>query len=567
MEISGPIRTDVLIVGGGAAGCRAALAAAEAGANVILADKGVVSRSGITITAGGGIQAPFHPDDSEELFFRDMVQYGYFLGDQSLARVVAADAKARVQDLEAYGVAFRKNDDGSLLQFRMPGQSVPRNVRLAHEGFGMISALRRAVLRTDVSLLEDFAILDLLQSADGAMAGALGLDLKSDQLVHVAAGAVVLATGGYETLWKVTDCPSDATGDGLMAAYRAGAALVDLEMLLFYPSVVIWPPAARGSFVHYEWLEEWACDGELRDARGNAVLPKPLPVRDVSMRLMWQALEEGRGSAHGGLLWDVTGSPKGTEAVDAFLQGQQYRYLRNKLDLDPTHTPIEVSPGAHYQLGGIRIDPRARTSVPGLYAVPEVAGNFEGANRLSGSALAGTQVFAAVAGREAVAWATTAGGAEAAEGRIERSRRRVEHFVTRKADPAPASSVRDRLCEAVWTHLGLRRSSSGLSSLRSELQVLREDLDRVQAEPVGSFNQALLEALELENMLDLANLTAGAADLRRESRGHHYRVDYPERDDANWLRHTRVRLADGQSLFDSIPVDHAYLSPPAVGGD
>jgi succinate dehydrogenase/fumarate reductase flavoprotein subunit len=382
---------------------------------------------------------------------------------------------------------------------------------------------------------------------------------------------VVLCTGGYEALWKVTDCPADATGDGLMAAYRAGAELVDLEMLLFYPSVVIWPPAARGSFVHYEWLEEWACDGEVRDARGNAVLPKPLPVRDVAMRLMWDAIQEGRGTEHGGLLWDVTRSPKGTEAVDAFLQGQQYRYLRNKLDLDPTHKPIEVSPGAHYQLGGIRIDPDASTSVPGLYAVPEVAGNFEGANRLSGSALAGTQVFAVVAAREAAAWAAGVGAARvghaaAAEGHLERSTQRVQRFLDRKKAPRTGRSIQARMTRAVWDQLGLERSAAGLRSLRDELAALKEDLCHLQVAPVGSFNQALLEALELENMLELAELAAGAADLRQESRGHHYRSDYPEPDDAKWLRHTRVQLVDGSARFDTVPVDHSYLSPAGGRG-
>jgi succinate dehydrogenase/fumarate reductase flavoprotein subunit len=566
LNIATDIVTDVLIVGGGAAGCRAALAAVEMGARVTLLDKGAVSRSGITITAGGGIQAPFHPDDSEELFFQDVWRYGYLLGDQNLIYVLVQDARARVEDLERYGVAFRKQADGSWLQFQMPGQSLPRNVRLAHEGFGLMAALRRAVLRTEIGLVEDCAIIELLQTDEQAVVGAVALDLKSNQLVRIRAGAVVIATGGYETLWKVTDCPADATGEGLMLAYRAGAKLVDLEMVLFYPSVVIWPPAAQGSFVHYEWLGEWACNGEIRGADGASILPKPLPVRDVAMRTMWEAIEAGCGTPHGGLWWDVSRSPKGRQAVDAFLQGQQYRYMRDKLGFDPSTEMIEVAPGAHYQLGGIHIDERCATGVTGLYAVPEAAGNFEGANRLSGSALAGTQVFGTIAGREAARWSASVSGAPADRQTLQRVQRCIARFLEPKPRPASLAGIRRQLTEAVWQHLGLRRSAQGLEVLEAKIEALRHALDSVVVHPVGTFNQALLEAIELDGMLDLAALTARAALMRTESRGHHFRTDFPERDDHHWLCHTALQLADGVARSYTVPVDESVNPRPAEIG-
>jgi succinate dehydrogenase/fumarate reductase flavoprotein subunit len=560
MEIASHSGTEVLIIGGGAAGCRAALAAAATGAAVTLVDKGVVSRSGITITAGGGIQAPFRAGDSEDLFLQDVLSYGYSLADRNLARVLVRDARARVEDLERLGVRFRKDADGDWLQFQMPGQSVPRNVRLAHEGYGLMLGLRKAVLESPVQLLEDFAILELLRSPDGIVTGALGLNLRRNELVTVPAPAVVIATGGYESLWKVTDCPADATGEGLMMAYRAGAALVDLEMVLFYPSVVIWPPAARGSFVHYEWLGEWACDGELRDVEGEPVLPKPLPVRDVAMRLIWRAIEEGRGTERGGLWWDVTNSPKGAEAVDRFLQGQQYRYLRGKLGLDPSTTPIEVAPGAHYQLGGIYIDEDCQTGVPGLFAVPEAAGNLEGANRLSGSALTSTQVFGAIAGQEAALWSQQAGLGVWDDGPVEAALTRFNRFMEAKDSPVQASILKGRLRDAVWRHLGIERTGSGLEALREEIDELRTLLDDVQVPGAGCFNQALLEAIELENMVELADLVAQSAHLRAESRGHHYRADFPARDDSRWLCHTRHRRVRGKDELDTVPVRDLDLS-------
>jgi succinate dehydrogenase/fumarate reductase flavoprotein subunit len=548
------VTADVLVIGGGAAGARAALAASEAGSDVILVSKGPISRSGITITAGGGIQAPFHPDDSEQLFFDDVVEYGYRLGDRDLIEVLVSRACDRILDLERYGVAFRKNPDGSRLQFQMPGQSAPRNVRLAQEGFGMMAALRNALLQSSVRVLEDIAVIDLTMSGDRQVAGAVALDLKNGVLMQIHSAAVVIATGGCEALWSVTDCPTDATGDGLMIGFRAGSELIDLEMILFYPSVLVYPPAARGAFVHYEWLGDWACDGEIRDASGEPVLPKPLPVRDVAMRIMGEAIADGRGTPHRGLWWDVTQSPKGYDAVDAFLQGQHYRYLREKIGVDPSREKLEVAPGAHYQLGGIRIDRQGATGVVGLYAVPEAAGNYEGANRLSGSALTGTQVFGEIAGSAAAALAARAPRPEATETSVRAAFDRVARRVDRKATPVSLASARQHLRESVSRHLGLHRDADGLGTLQEEIDALRAELASACVRPAGVYNQALLEILELENMLELASLIGRAAQLREESRGHHFRTDFPSRDDSNWLRHTVLAGEGDDVCHETVPV-------------
>lgn len=548
-------RTGVLIIGGGAAGVRAAIAAADAGADTLLVCKSPISRSGITITAGGGIQAPFHPDDSEQRFFDDVVRYGYGLADETLVEVLAANACERVLDLERYGVRFRKQKDGDWLQFQMPGQSAPRNVRLAAEGVGMMRGLRSAVLSSSTTVLEDMATIDLLQANDGTVVGASCLDVRDGGLLEITAGSVILATGGCQSLWHVTDCPSDATGDGLMLAYRCGAELVDLEMILFYPSVIVHPPAARGSFVHYEWLGDWACDGEILDANGAPVLPKPLPVRDVSMRMMWRAIQEGRGTQRGGLWWDVSASPKGRDAVDAFLQGQQYRYLRERLGIDPSTERIEVAPGAHYQLGGIRISHRAETNLPGLYAVPEVAGNVEGANRLSGSALAGTQVFGEIAGREAAQWAAQANSERLpSDASLARARSRISRRLVEGAQPTRLHEVRDALRQRIGESLGIERSAQGLEALQAGISSLADACDRLRTDAAGGFHQPLAEILELENMVGLAELIRRSALLREESRGHHFRTDFPERDNDRWMTHTLL-YRDG---------DRARVAPAPV---
>ena len=554
MEITRKLTTDVLIVGAGAAGARAALGVAEAGATCVLPNKGPVARCGITITAGGGLQAPFHPDDSEELYFQDTVTYGYYLGDQNLIEMHTSTARQRVLDLDRYGVSFRKNPDGTYSQNAFPGQSRPRNVLFSNEGYGLMAALRRAVVaQPNIGLLEDVVVVALLKDDQGRAAGALALDLGQGGLIHIESKATIIATGGAETLWKINDCPADAAGDGIVAAFRAGAKLVDLEMMLFYPSVVIWPPAAQGCFVHYEFLSDWGCDGEMRDANGVSILPQPMPVRDISMRMMWQAIEEGRGTPHGGLWWDVTHSPKGYEAVNAFLQGQQYRYLREKLGRDPSTQMIEVAPGAHYQLGGIYIDEDCETGVPGLYATCEAAGNFEGANRLSGSALAGTQTFGARAAESALAFAATAGDPGNVGASLDEARSGVEQHVAVKPAGDNPLQLKKHLQELVWKHLGLRRSAEGLRELQDQCAALRDELKRVRVLGTGRYNLSLVETLELEAMIDAAEYTAGAAELREESRGHHFRIEFPD-SRPEWVQHTIVENVGGRPAYKTAPV-------------
>ena len=564
--------TDVLIIGAGAAGTRAALEAAELGSKVILTNKGPLARSGITLTAGGGLQAPFHPDDSPEQFFADVVHHGHLLADQNLAWALAGDARQRVLDLERYGVRFRKKDDGTFMLNQFPGFSLPRNVLFPAGGFGMMNPLKRSCLANEgITVAEDFAVTGLVISNDAAaarsIAGAVGIDLKTGELVTIRAKATVVATGGCQWLWEVTDCPADATGDGLALAYRAGAELVDMEMVLFYPSVIVWPPAARGAFVHYEFLDPAILDGRILDREGNDVLPKPAPVRDQAMRLMHEAIAAGRGNEHGGLWWYLGDSAKGPDHVRAILNTPQYNYIKRQ-GVDPTSEKVAVAPGAHSQLGGIDIDEDCRTNLPGLYAAPECAGNFEGANRLSGSALAGTQVFSARAGAAAHAWAKDVGQPALDPVELARERDRVSRRLAGPGERANGEAVvemRRELRRAVQQDLAVKREPAGLDRLIRRAGAMATELAAVKVPDAGVFDQTLLELLELDAMLEVAALVAGSALLRTESRGHHFRADHPARDDVNWLKHTTVSRRDGEPAFGTRPVVATRIPLPADG--
>lgn len=546
--------TDVLVIGMGASGARAALAAAQAGSRVIVTNKGPAGRSGITLTAGGGTQAPFHPEDSPEQYYEDTVAYGYQLADRNLAWALARDSCDRIHDMEGYGVRFRKNEDGSYLLSRFPGHTYPRNISFHGGGIGMLGPLKNSCLKhPNISMLDDFLVTGLVTGADKSVCGAVGWNLKTGELTCLQASATILATGGCQQLWAVTDCPADSTGDGLALAYRAGTRLVDMEMILFYPSVIVWPPAAKGAFVHYEFLAADRLDGDILDAAGRAVLPKnPIPVRDEAMRLMNRAIEEGRGGSHGGLFWYVGDSPKGSEFVAQQLDNQQYRYLQ-KQGLDPVRDKIEVAPGAHYQLGGVHIDEQCRTSVAGLFCTPEAAGNYEGANRLSGSALGGTQVFGYLAGQSAHRWAAAHADMRPDRASLEEEEARVLGCMTAEGAAPDMAPLKAELRRRAQDAVGVVRSEEKLTAFMAWLDGAEEELAALRV-PGQKFHQPLMELTELKSLVETARLVAGCARIRRESRGHHYREDYPLRDDSRWLRHTCVERQGGKAVFSTCPI-------------
>lgn len=250
------------------------------------------------------------------------------MSDQNLVKALTEDACDRA--LEA-GARIMRSDDGKFAQQQFPGQSKPRNIHFIGGGIGLVSALTKACRsHCNISILDNFFVTGLLENRAAnhvSVTGAIGLNLKTGELIEIEAKAVVLATGGCQRLWEVTDCPTDATGDGIIYAYRVGAEVVDMEMVLFYPTVVVWPPSLKGTFVHYDYLDSEILDGNVYDKDGIPVLPKPLPRRNEALRIMAETIGLGRGSVHGGLEWYVGDSPKGLEMVSKALDKSQYHTI------------------------------------------------------------------------------------------------------------------------------------------------------------------------------------------------------------------------------------------------
>ncbi len=539
--------TDVLVVGGGAGALRAALESASLGARTLVMAKGVVGKSGNTPMAGGGVQAVLHASDTPELHLEDILREAQELGSVTLARRLVEDAPARVRDLEAFGVSFQRLPDGTPRLFAMPGLSRPRNIYVRGGGWGLIAALDRELgRRRDARLLEDCMVIKLTRD-DHRVTGALFVDLLTGKVGAVRANAVVLATGGYEALWSFTDASLDSTGEGAVAAFEAGAELVDLEMILFYPSVVCHPRALRGMAFYYEFvLSEALAGGRLLNGCGEEFLAG-FPVRDRLCRAIVDEIARGYGTPHGGVLADLRSSPRTRDELGRLLQqwmpGEFKRMLR--LGIDPREVPLEVHPGVHYCLGGVRIDPDGRTSVPGLFAAGEVAGNVHGANRLAGNALTETQVFGASAGGAAAREALGGGSCGPTEGQVSDAERLIGRFTTTRRRAARPAAIKRRIQELMWANVGLVRNGRDLSATAGALEEIAEDVAHPSVAPVAGYSYELQEALEIQGMLTLARLVVLAADRRKESRGHHYRSDYPE---TTRSLPTQLRITDGGGM-------------------
>jgi succinate dehydrogenase/fumarate reductase flavoprotein subunit/ABC-type branched-subunit amino acid transport system ATPase component len=540
------IDTDVLVVGGGAAALRAALASDAAGARTLILAKGPVGKSGNTPMAGGGYQSVQCAADSADLHLEDTLREGRGLGCAALVRRLVEDAPARLRELEALGAPLQRDATGCARLFAMPGSSQPRNVYFRGGGWGLIATLDRAVtVRPRIRLLEDAMLVRLTRDDEG-VTGAIFVDLLTGQVAAIRARAVVLATGGYEALWSFTDASTDSTGEGLIAAYRVGAEVVDPEMVLFYPTVVCHPRALRGMAFYYEVaLAEALGGGRLVNHRNEEFL-EGFTVRDRLSRAIVEEVANGCGTPHGGVWLDLRSSPRGRDELGRLLQawmpGEFKRLLR--LGIDPRETPLEVYPGVHYCLGGIAIDRDGLTSVGRLFAAGEVAGNVHGVNRLAGNALAETQVFGAAAGHHAATLALAQASVPSPNGEVADVERELTRITGRRQHGVRPVEIKRRIQDAMWAHVGPVRSADTVRHVLADLEQFADEVRYSRTAPVAGYSYELQEALEVHAMVDLARIVTLAAAERKESRGHHYRPDHPTT--AATPIHLRVHDAGGR---------------------
>jgi succinate dehydrogenase / fumarate reductase flavoprotein subunit len=548
---------EVVVVGAGLAGQRAALAAIQAGREVAIVSKlhPLRSHSG---AAQGGINAAVGKEDSVDTHIYDTVKGSDYLGDQDAIEFFCREAGPTVVEMEHFGTIFSRGEDGSLARRPFGGAGFPRTIYAADRtGLALLQALWERLGTEPFTLYEEWDLTDLIVR-DGAVRGIVAFDRRKGEFAQIGAKAVVLATGPYGRVYGRTTNAHSCTGDGVAAAYAAGAALKDMEFVQFHPTAlmesgILITEGARGE------------GGLLKNALGERFMTKYAPhvfelaSRDVVSRSIVTEILEGRGFPGGYVHLELM--HLGREKIESRLQ-EICDFARHFAGIDPVTEPIPVSPGQHYMMGGISTDIHGATNVRGLFAAGEAACvSIHGANRLGGNSLLETLVFGKEAGIAASAYAATATAVSLPESDLDTAIAPLRAWSSR-TDGEDPSTLRTEMQRIMERYVGIYRNETDLLEGIRQIRVLKKRYERIRVVDQSMvYNVNLSDALEAVNMIQLAETIVVGAYARTESRGAHARRDYPLRDDARWMKHTiALRGGDGPQLSYT-PVAYTRWEP------
>ena len=529
MEIK-TISTDVLIIGSGGAGSRAAIEVDDAGLKAIIVSKGLSFRSGCTGMAEGGYNAVFRTvdkDDSIEAHIHDTLKGGSYLNDKKLVDILVNESPKRLIDLENYGALFDRQESGEIDQRPFGGQTYRRTCYQGDRtGAELLNALKEEIIRRDIECIEEVMITSLVTDGEQVI-GATGLNLKDSSLIYFKAKSVILASGGAGQVYPVTSNTFQKNGDGFAIAFRAGASLVDMEQVQFHPTGMVAPESKKGVLVTEAVRAE---GGKLINKDGERFMSKYAPekmelaTRDVVARSIYQEIIEGRGTENGGVYLDI--SHLDDDYIDEKLETMVLQF--ENVGVDIKHDPIEVAPTAHHFMGGLKINTDASTSLKNLFGAGEVCGGVHGANRLGGNALADTQVFGKIAG-ESASKAAAATELKTNEEQVEKEASRIESLI--KKGTIKPLEFKNNIKNLMWEKVAIVRDEKTLNEALGQLQEMQKDLENLDVSDKKQYNDELVNALEVINMVEICILTVKSAILRRESRGAHFRSDFPETKD------------------------------------
>jgi succinate dehydrogenase / fumarate reductase, flavoprotein subunit len=530
---------DVLVIGAGLAGQRAALAAAEAGASVGIISKVHPVRSHSN-AAQGGINAALDPEDSWESHAFDTVKGSDYLGDQDAIEIMCREAPNEILQLEHLGVTFHRNEEGRLGKRAFGGASAARTYYVADiTGQAILHVLYEQLMKNpEVFRYEEWFTTSLVQDDDGRIAGAVTRNIRDGSMELFAAKAVILATGGNGQIYDPTTNALICTGDGIAMAYRIGAPLMDMEMIQYHPTTL----AGLGLLITEGARGEGA---QLYNAEGERFMEKYAPnkmelaSRDVVSRAEQTEINEGRGFPDGTVALDITVVPR--KRIHEALR-EIVNVGRDFAGIDITREPIHIKPGNHYVMGGVKTDVNGETPITGLYAAGECACvSVHGGNRLGANSLLDTLVFGRRAGEHAAQEVRAAPLSEPSRAAVSDEERMIGAVVTRGSSSRRVSELKAELGETMDKYVAVFRDEDGLRRALEVIRRLKEEAGDVAIDDKGTvFNQDVLGALELEFMLDNAECTVVSAIERRESRGSQHRTDFPQRNDDEWLKHINV---------------------------
>jgi succinate dehydrogenase / fumarate reductase flavoprotein subunit len=555
---------DVLVIGAGGAGLRAAAEAAGAGVKVAVISKSLLGKAH-TVMAEGGIAAALanvDDRDSWRVHFADTMRGGQYLNSWRMAELHAKEAPACVRELEAWGAIFDRTSDGRILQRNFGGHRYPR---LAHvgdrTGLEMIRTLQDHDIHLGIDVFMEYTVVALLKDGE-RMAGAFGYDRERGRFHIFRAKAVVLATGGIGRAYKITSNSWEYTGDGHALAYQAGASLMDMEFVQFHPTGMIWPPSVRGILVTEGVRGE---GGVLRNKDGrrfmfddippayanqtsnteeegwrytqgdkNARRPPELLTRDHVARCIRREVREGRGSPHGGVFLDIAWIkgriPNAAEHIKKKLPSM-YHQFKQLADIDITAEAMEVGPTTHYMMGGVRVDPDSQMSdVPGLFAAGECGAGLHGANRLGGNSLSDLLVFGKRAGQYAASYAKERSLGVISSDEVAAAEKQALAPFGRDGAEGPYA-VQHALQDMMQDLVGIVRQEKEMLQALEHIQELKDRAERVGVQGHREYNPGWHTAVDLNNLLVVSEMVAKAALERKESRGAHFRDDFPSKDD------------------------------------
>ena len=589
---------DVLVIGAGGAGLRAAIEASAAGARVGLVCKSLLGKAH-TVMAEGGIAAALANVDERDnwkVHFADTMRGGQYVNQWRMAELHAKEAPDRVRELEAWGAVFDRTQDGRILQRNFGGHKYPR---LAHvgdrTGLEMIRTLQDHGVHQGIEVHMEHTILSILKAGDRAV-GAFGYERERGRFKIFRAKAIVLATGGIGRAYKITSNSWEYTGDGHSLAYEAGAELIDMEFMQFHPTGMVWPPSVCGilvtegvrgeggiltnkegrRFMFDQIPENYRAQTADNEEEGwrycqgdkNARRPPELLTRDHIARCIVREIKEGRGSPHGGVYLDIAWIkqklPNAADYIKRKLPSM-YHQFKQLADIDITEQPMEVGPTTHYIMGGIHVDPDTQMSrVPGLFAAGECAAGINGANRLGGNSLSDLLVFGKRAGEFAAKFAkdNSLGEIDPPQAdKIDMAAREALQPFERSAAENPYLVQRD-LQETMQDNVGIVRNETEMKSALEHLRTFWERANRAGVTGHREFNPGWHTALDLKNLLTVSEAITRAALERKESRGAQFREDYPNKDERFANLNTMISKADDGSMkvrLEPLPEMPDYL--------